>query len=649
MDPCSVRTPNKPTVLIIDDEPSNIHVLSEILKDAYRVVFSMSGVDGIQVAAKNQPDIILLDVNMPHMDGFHTCLRLKQHPALKDIPVIFVTMMGALDDEVKGFEVGAVDYITRPLHAVTVIKRIQTHLRIKDHWHALQDMILLDGLTGLANRRGFGVAFDREWRRAVRKHYPFSLIMADIDHFKAYNDHYGHTAGDNCLRIVAGVFRRQMQRPNDLAARYGGEEIVCLLPDTDAAGAYQVTKRLQASLAASSIPHAASPIAKIVTISFGIATATADACIEPNDLLHFADQLLYQAKGSGKNRWVAGVLQQPTGSSAEKESIAETTNLSHPLTTDEKKALWHSGNTMESPTILIIDNDPNQIEVLTNMLEQHYHILSALSGEDGLKIADAVTPDLILLDMMTPHTSGFQVCQQFKGDAFLKEIPIIFVTGMTSVYDEAQGFEVGAVDYITRPFQPPVVRNRVKNHLELKMQRDILRRLATTDSLTGIVNRRGFDESLAREWFRSIRNQSPISLIMADIDCFKAYNDHCGHLAGDECLHTIASVLHRQMQRPGDLAARYGGEEMVCLLPDTGEAGALQVTQRLQASLALCAIPHPASPVAKTVTLSFGIATATNFHAASGSFEALLQLADQCLYEAKNAGRNQVKTALLTQ
>ena len=609
----SATAPRKPTILIIDDEPSNIHVLSEILKGEYRILFSLSGVDGVRVAETNRPDLILLDVNMPHINGFSTCVRLKENPSLKDIPVIFVTMMGALDDEVRGFEVGAVDYITRPIHAVTVTKRIQTHLRLKEHRNALQDRIVIDGLTGIANRRGFDMAFDREWRRAVRKNEPFSLIMADIDHFKAYNDHYGHTAGDNCLRAIAGVFSRQMQRPGDLAARYGGEEIVCLLPDTDAAGALQVTKRLQTSVSASAIPHQASSIAEIVTLSFGVATTIANAYINPNDLLHLADQLMYKAKTTGKNRYVAGLLPKPVNDeglpSAGSDHAAQAARTHDKPMADWDAELRRIEGSITTPTVLIIDNDLSQIEVLTDILGQNYRILSALSGAAGLKIADVVTPDLMLIDVVMPHISGFDVCRKCKEDPFLTDIPIVFVTESATVYDEAHGFEVGAVDYITKPFQPPVVRNRVKNHLDLKMQRDFLQRIATTDSLTGIVNRRGFDEKFAREWTRSIRNHTPISLILADIDHFKNYNDHYGHLAGDDCLHTVAEVFQRQMQRPGDLAARYGGEELVCLLPDTSAAGAFQVAKLLQASVEMLAIPHQASPIAQRVTLSFGVAT----------------------------------------
>ncbi|CAK0762720.1 hypothetical protein CCP3SC15_2920004 [Gammaproteobacteria bacterium] len=170
---------------------------------------------------------------------------------------------------------------------------------------------VIDGLTGITNRRGFEEAFDREWRRSRRNRSQLSLIVADIDHFKAYNDHYGHVAGDECLRAVTGVFRGRMNHPGDLVARYGGEELVCLLPDTDSATARQVAQSILTDLVTLAVRHEASPVAPVVTVSAGIATAVADAATDRNDLLALADCRLYEAKNSGRNRVCAGIL--PSG------------------------------------------------------------------------------------------------------------------------------------------------------------------------------------------------------------------------------------------------------------------------------------------------------------------------------------------------
>jgi|GEM_PF-1220441 len=298
----------QPTVLIVDDEATNIHVLAGMLKLDYHILFALSGEDALRIAELREPDLILLDVRMPGMDGFTVCTKLKANPLLQDIPVIFVTAMNEVNDEVQGLEVGAIDYIIKPAHATIVRNRVRNHLELKTQRDTLRSFAVIDGLTGLTNRRGFEKAFDREWRRSRRNRSLISLIVADIDHFKAYNDRYGHITGDECLRIVADIFRRQMIHPGDLAARYGGEELVCLLPDTDATDAEQTAQRILADFATQAIRHEASPTASVITVSAGIATAVADSITDRNELLAFADCRLYEAKNSGRNRICAGIL-----------------------------------------------------------------------------------------------------------------------------------------------------------------------------------------------------------------------------------------------------------------------------------------------------------------------------------------------------
>jgi diguanylate cyclase (GGDEF)-like protein len=299
----------------------------------------------------------------------------------------------------------------------------------------------------------------------------------------------------------------------------------------------------------------------------------------------------------------------------------------------------------DETVVLIVDDVPTNIQILADILKQDYRVLFATSGEQALSIAATREPDLILLDVMMPGIDGFMVCTRLKKDPLLRDTPVIFVTAMGEVEDETRGFEVGAVDYITKPVSPPVVRARVRNHLELKHQRDLLRRIALVDGLTGIANRRQFDESLDREWRRTQRQDAPLSLIMADIDYFKGYNDHYGHGDGDTALRAVAQTLKAQMLRPTDVAARYGGEEFVCILPETPLAGAEGVAERIRYAVEALAILHAASPDGPYLTLSLGVATAVE--PTSASREALLALADQALYEAKKAGRNRVHSKTL--
>lgn len=310
--PAEVRA----TVLVVDDVPANIQVLAHILKDIHTVVFAKSGEEALAMAQKIVPDIILLDVMMPDMDGYTVCTKLKANPSLSHIPVIFVSAMGEVEDETRGLEVGAIDYITKPANPAIVRCRVNNHLELKRQRDLLRQIALMDGLTAIANRRRFDEVFEAEWRRAVRKHAPLSLILCDVDHFKTYNDHYGHQAGDDCLRAVAKVIAGQMNRPGDLAARYGGEEFTCILPETDLDGALMVAENIRLELERLALPHAASSVGPIVSLSLGVATARPTGDAIRTDLIAFADTRLYEAKKAGRNRSCGGELPVALGAPA---------------------------------------------------------------------------------------------------------------------------------------------------------------------------------------------------------------------------------------------------------------------------------------------------------------------------------------------
>ncbi|AWK88062.1 diguanylate cyclase [Azospirillum thermophilum] len=298
----------RPKILVVDDIPSNVHVLSRILKDDYDIYFATDGERALELVQSRMPDLVLLDIMMPGMDGFEVCTRIKADTTTRDIPVIFISAKSEVEDETRGLEVGAIDFITKPISPPIVKARVRNHLLLKRQADLLRSLSFLDGLTGIANRRQFDETMQREWRRCARMHAPLSLIMLDVDHFKAFNDHYGHQAGDECLRAVAEVLAEQVKRPSDLVARYGGEEFVCLLPETENEGAILVAERLRDAVARLGIPHASSPVAPHVTISLGVATALPTSDTSPESLSQLADQLLYQAKRSGRNRAEGAVV-----------------------------------------------------------------------------------------------------------------------------------------------------------------------------------------------------------------------------------------------------------------------------------------------------------------------------------------------------
>lgn len=292
----------KPSVLIIEDEVATQALLNAVLGAEWDIRTAPTGEAGLALAVASVPDLILLDVGLPDCDGLHVCRRLKENPRLGQVPVIFLTARTSGEDEIDGLQAGGIDYIAKPIKPAVLKARIRNHLELKQHRDELLRLARTDGLTGLCNRRTFDDMFDREWRRLARTGEPLAVIMMDVDHFKLYNDTYGHGGGDTCLQRVARAAQGVLQRPADIVARYGGEELVALLPETGLEGALAVGEAIRAAVAGLEIPHAASTTAPHVTLSLGVACAVPKADRSPVGLLDAADRQLYAAKMDGRNR-----------------------------------------------------------------------------------------------------------------------------------------------------------------------------------------------------------------------------------------------------------------------------------------------------------------------------------------------------------
>jgi diguanylate cyclase (GGDEF)-like protein len=249
-------------------------------------------------------------------------------------------------------------------------------------------------------------------------------------------------------------------------------------------------------------------------------------------------------------------------------------------------------------------------------------------------------PDLILLDAEMPGMSGFLVCEALKADRELAHVPVIFITSHREPGFEVSGFDLGAADFIAKPVNASLVLARVKAQLRVKRLADESRRLAMTDGLTGVANRRHFDESLEREWNSARRAGDAMALLMIDVDHFKAFNDACGHQRGDECLQLVARCLSEGIQREEDVLARYGGEEFAAILRTSGPAEAATAAEAFRERVERLRLPHPAAPSGSYVTVSVGVATAIPRPGASPS--TLLAAADDALYRSKHMGRNRV-------
>jgi diguanylate cyclase (GGDEF)-like protein len=307
------------SILLVDDDPGVIQLLGRILANVGELRFATNGADALRLVQEAPPDLILLDAEMQGMSGYRVLDTLKSRPEMADVPVIFVTGHAEPAFEVSAFEAGAADFIAKPVRAALILARVSTQLRLKRMADQLRLAAATDGLTGLANRRKFDNTLEQEWQRALRGADPLSLLLIDVDHFKLYNDRYGHPKGDQGLRAVAKALVNSVNRNSDLVARCGGEEFGMLLPQTARAGAQHVAQRVLNTVKHLDIAHAASPSARHLSVSIGIACYDEDsACWVDNpadvryvgddrqlistasDLVVAADKALYAAKRAGR-------------------------------------------------------------------------------------------------------------------------------------------------------------------------------------------------------------------------------------------------------------------------------------------------------------------------------------------------------------
>lgn len=298
-------------VLIVDDDKLMRAVISAFISEiGHEVVLAEHGEQALEIIGRDKINLILLDVEMPKMDGFVTARKIRGLLGKQWIPIVFLSARTGDDHFVEGIEAGGDAYLPKPPNGPVIQAMVKAMGRISDVQEALlaakvemEKLAHLDTLTQVVNRRGFDNYLSSEWLRAKRNQMPISIIMIDIDHFKKYNDGYGHGKGDTCLKNVAGALDKAVMRAGDMLARYGGEEFVVLLPETDLEGAQGVAERIKQAVANAAIPHEFSDTSKIVTLSMGVAQKTDEENMR--QLMAKADKNLYEAKESGRNRYIA--------------------------------------------------------------------------------------------------------------------------------------------------------------------------------------------------------------------------------------------------------------------------------------------------------------------------------------------------------
>lgn len=390
-------------VLIVENSSTFRAVLrTQVITMGHTVQFAETGEEAlhlIEMAPQNY-DLIIMDVEMPGLNGFETTRLMREALHSHWIPIIFIS--GKDDDEYfeEGIDAGGDDYLIKPVSRVILQAKLRAMERIINMRtemtklnQQLTELSSKDSLTQLLNRRAFTERARQTWAIAARQHHPVSVIMLDIDHFKQYNDNYGHVEGDNCLIAVANALSDIIPRQGDLLARYGGEEFIVLLDGANMGGALQVANRIKNALKKLNRPHAYSAVASHVTASIGVATTTAPRSTTLEELINHADEQLYVAKEKGRNRV-----------SAEEGRIQRS--------------------------ILIVDDNKIDLMMISSILQETAHLILAEGGEECLDFARQLKPDLILMDIMMPGLDGYELCKALKADEETTEIPVVFVSGL---------------------------------------------------------------------------------------------------------------------------------------------------------------------------------------------------------------------------
>lgn len=388
-------------ILIAEDSATIRHSMCQYIENAgHTPIIAYNGEQALQVFDPQTIDMVIMDVQMPGLDGFETTKLLREWLEKEDLwlPIIFVTGKSEEQDLRKGIEVGGDDYLIKPVSETILVAKIRAMERIitmRDELQRLnQNLVELserDSLSKLYNRRTFDERAESAWKRAARNNEALAVLIMDIDHFKLYNDYYGHLAGDECIARVAQTIHDSLSRPGDLVARYGGEEFIALLSDTHSKGASHVAERIRRNVAALNIRHQESTTADHITLSVGGAVISNTAGTELRDQINAADKALYAAKQQGRDRVVVKVFSPKV-----------------------RILVGDAGNTLAS--------------VIDGRLQHYFALLQARTGQEVLDVAIRSRPEVIVLNETLPGLSADDTAAALRNDSNTAQIPIILAT-----------------------------------------------------------------------------------------------------------------------------------------------------------------------------------------------------------------------------
>lgn len=562
-------------VLVVEDNAINQKVAETLLRSmGISVNIVGNGRLGVnEILGGDHPyDAVLMDVEMPEMDGIEATRLIRTQIASDKLPIIGLTAL-ALEDELQTCrDAGMDDVITKPIDAVVLHDTLRRWLCRSAVPAACPKAVIAEGVLP-DDLPPFDIAV------ALKRIDGNRTLLREI--IIGFHQHFSEATAD-LRRLIHDGNRVEAQR------------------------LIHSLRGVAGAIAASALTAAAGDVEAALRDGWADLAPRIDAL----------EAAMLPALAS------AGSLGPPAPAGAGAADLVASPKVA------------------KDTKILIIDDDPLNIQVLRDILGAEHDIVVASHGARALELARGAYPDLILLDVMMPGMNGYEVCAHLKAYAGTADIPVIFITSLGDIDAEIRGLEVGAADYVTKPISAPIIRMRIRNQIELKKTRDGLTILAEVDSLTGLENRRRFDEVLDVEMRRLRRSRGLLSLILLDVDHFKAFNDTYGHVAGDDCLRQIGCAIRSVVSRSADHSARYGGEEFCIILPETDHHGATVLAERIRSIVAGLRIPHRASSAAEYVTVSLGVVTVTCLP--RDSAKSLVAMADVQLYRAKKEGRNRV-------
>jgi diguanylate cyclase (GGDEF)-like protein len=603
-------------VLLVEDNEINRDLATELLGDLGIVVkIAVDGREGVDRIAAEPFDLVLMDIQMPIMDGLTATKLIRADERFRSLPIIAMTAHAMSGDRERSLYAGMNDHLTKPINPRTLTETIARWMpatpTVQPEAEAEPAKLvpLEDGVPD--QLPPFDIKAALEWTNGKPKLLRKLLLR--------FGNQFANTAAE----------LREHRTEGRIA---------------DAERLAHSLKGIAATLAAGDLTGAAYS----VEVAFRIQDTQG---VGP--LIDELEKVLAPAIAAARSLEPAPGVGQPAESVSQglkPESFMASMSLrpkaeasgDQPGVISEARTEQDSRG-MRLPCILAVDDDLLNFELLADTFSSGYELLFATDGTAALEVATRRVPDVILLDVMMPGIDGYEVCRRLKAGDLTADIPVIFVTGADDVTAETRGLELGAADYIAKPIHPATVRARVNNQIKFKCAQDKLTQLATTDGLTGLANRRRFDERFAYEYARHMRSGTQLSIILLDIDHFKAFNDNYGHVCGDDCLRQVAHAIGGKMVRATDLAARFGGEEFVFLLPETNLQGATAFGEKIRQSIRDLAMQHGHSSAASYVTASLGVVSARCI--AGRSVSDIVAKADQQLYAAKAGGRNRICAA----